>query len=47
VLPGRGVPVVDPADYRHLAGYVVHYERSSNEVERTGLVRRLAEKDLK
>lgn len=45
VLPGRGVPVVDPADYRSLAGYVVHYERSANEVERTGLVRRLTARE--
>ncbi|MFI4894356.1 MAG: phage portal protein [Phycisphaerales bacterium JB058] len=41
VAPERGIPVVDPGDYRRLAGYVIHYEREANEVERTGLVRRL------
>ena len=41
VAPERGIPVIDPGDYRRLAGYVIHYEREANEVERTGLVRRL------
>lgn len=41
VAPERGIPVIDPGDYRRLAGYVIHYERESNEVERAGLVRRL------
>jgi len=41
VAPERGIPVVDPSDYRRLTGYVIHYEREANEVERTGLVRRL------
>ncbi len=45
VTPGRGIAVSDPSDYRSLAGYVVHYEREANEVERVGLVRRLAGKD--
>ncbi len=42
VTPERGIPVLDPGDYRRVVGYVIHYEREANEVERTGLVRRLA-----
>lgn len=44
VTPCRGIAVSDPSDYRALAGYVIHYEREANEVERVGLVRRLAGK---
>jgi len=44
VTPGRGIAVSDPSDYRSLAGYVVHYERQVNEIERVGLVRKLAGK---
>lgn len=42
VTPERGIAVVDPDDYRKLAGYVIHYERESNEVDRAGMIRRLA-----
>ncbi len=39
VDPRRSVPVLDPDDYRVLEGYVIHYERESNGVERVGLRR--------
>lgn len=42
VTPERGIAVADPGDYRRLAGYVIHYERESNAVDRAGMVRRLA-----
>lgn len=42
VTPGRGIPVMDPGDYRRLMGYVIHYERESTELERAGVIRRLA-----
>ncbi|GAB5497454.1 MAG: hypothetical protein Phyf2KO_25340 [Phycisphaerales bacterium] len=44
VTPCRGIAVSDPSDYRAIAGYVIHYEREANEVERVGLVRKLAGK---
>ncbi|MEM0914779.1 MAG: hypothetical protein AAGK09_09245, partial [Planctomycetota bacterium] len=39
VDPRRSVPVLDADDYRVLDGYVIHYERESNGVERVGLRR--------
>ncbi len=33
--PTRGVPILDPSDYRRVLAYVVHFERELNEVERT------------
>ena len=39
VDPRRSVPVLDADDYRVLEGYVIHYERESNGVERVGLRR--------
>jgi len=35
VEPTRGVPVLNPNDYRRFDAYVVHFERDLNEVERT------------
>ncbi|MCW5776440.1 MAG: phage portal protein [Phycisphaeraceae bacterium] len=35
VEPTRGVPVLNPDDYRRLDAYAVHFERELNEVERT------------
>ncbi len=35
VEPTRGVPVLNPSDYRRLDAYAVHFERELNEVERT------------
>lgn len=34
VEPTRGIPILDPADYRAVLAYVVHFERELNEVER-------------
>ncbi len=34
VEPGRGIPIIDPDDYRRLDGYVIHFERMLNEVDR-------------
>ncbi len=39
VDPRRSVPVLNADDYRVLEGYVIHYERESNGVERVGLRR--------
>ncbi len=36
VEPKRGIPVLDPGDYRRLASYVIHYERTLNEVAEGG-----------
>ncbi|MHC4995015.1 MAG: hypothetical protein ACYTGQ_08185 [Planctomycetota bacterium] len=33
----RAIPVLDPSDYRRLVGYVVHYRRDLNRVERGGV----------
>jgi len=33
VEPRRGIPVLDPSDYRNLDGYVIHFERELNEVD--------------
>ncbi|MGP1273644.1 MAG: phage portal protein [Phycisphaerales bacterium] len=41
VDPRRSIPVLDADDYRRLEGYVIHYERASNGVERVGLGRRV------
>ncbi|MEO1585257.1 MAG: phage portal protein [Planctomycetota bacterium] len=41
VDPRRSVPVLDEDDYRRFAGYVIHYEREGNGVERVGLRRGL------
>lgn len=42
VEPTRGIPVLDPADYRSLAAYVVHFERDENTVEHPGWLEALA-----
>lgn len=39
----RAVPVLDPSDYRRLAGYIVHYRQLLNEVERGSLLSRLTD----
>jgi len=31
VEPRRGIPILDPTDYRRLIGYVIHFERELNE----------------
>lgn len=33
VEPRRGIPLLDPSDYRRLAAYVLHFEREGNAVE--------------
>ncbi len=38
--PTRGIPILDPADYRRVLAYVIHFERELNEVERTSLAAR-------
>jgi hypothetical protein len=34
VDPRRGIPIVDPSDYRRLLAYVVHFEREHNAAQR-------------
>jgi hypothetical protein len=34
--PTRAIPILDPADYRRLLAYIIHFERELNEVERFG-----------
>lgn len=41
VTPERGIAVVDPGDYRRLAGYIVHYTREANDVGPAGAARRM------
>ncbi|HRJ48909.1 MAG: phage portal protein [Phycisphaeraceae bacterium] len=36
VEPTRGIPVLDPADYRSLAAYVIHFEREEIAAESPG-----------
>ncbi len=40
VEPTRGIPIVNPDDYRELDAYVVHYDREINEVARVPSRRR-------
>lgn len=40
VDPARGIPILDPSDYRRVLGYVLHVERELNKVEETGSVPR-------
>lgn len=42
IEPMRGIPVLDPADYRRLAAYIIHYERQENSAERQGWLRGIA-----
>jgi hypothetical protein len=30
--PTRGIPILDPSDYRRLIGYIVHFQRETNEI---------------
>jgi hypothetical protein len=39
VEPTRGIPILDPTDYRAITAYVIHFERELNEVD-SGLTRR-------
>ena len=41
VSPTRGIPIADASDYRKISGYVIHYEREANSVERVGLRKKL------
>jgi hypothetical protein len=36
VEPTRGVPLLDPSDYRRILGYIITHERELNRVERSG-----------
>jgi hypothetical protein len=36
IEPRRGIPVLNPDDYRRLDAFVIHFERGLNEVERAG-----------
>jgi hypothetical protein len=38
IHPTRGIPILDPADYRTLHAYVVHFERAENAAARQSLV---------
>jgi hypothetical protein len=38
IEPTRGIPLLDPGDYRRLTAYVIHFERELNEIERPGLL---------
>lgn len=33
VEPRRGIPLLDPADYRRLSAYIIHFEREENAIE--------------
>ncbi|MBI1370302.1 MAG: phage portal protein [Planctomycetes bacterium] len=39
----RAIPVLDPADYRKLVGYILHYTQALNEVDHTSLLSRLVD----
>ena len=41
VSPTRGFAVADASDYRKISGYVIHYDREANSVERVGLRKKL------
>lgn len=41
IEPRRGIPMLDPADYRRLAAYIIHYEREENAVDAAGRFSRL------
>ena len=41
IEPTRGIPILDPSDYRVIRAYVIHFERAMNEAEREGPARRL------
>lgn len=41
VEPTRGIPILDPNDYRVIRAYVIHFDRADNEVEREGVAQRL------
>src|SRR5690606_29618186 len=38
IEPTRGIPLQDPADYRRLHAYIIHFERDLNEVDRPALL---------
>jgi len=42
----RAVPVLDPSDYRHLIGYVLHYTQTLNRVDRSSFLARQATVDV-
>ena len=42
----RAIPVLNPADYRRLNGYVVHYRQALNQVDDSGLLGRLRDRVL-
>jgi hypothetical protein len=42
VEPTRGIPILDPSDYRRLIAYVIHFQRELNTLETPGPVRALA-----
>lgn len=39
----RAIPVLDPSDYRQLAGYILHYTQTLNRVESTSLLANLVD----
>lgn len=41
IEPTRGIPILDPNDYREIRAYVVHFERAMNEVSQEGVSKRL------
>jgi hypothetical protein len=41
VEPTRGIPILDPNDYREIRAYVIHFERTMNEAEREGVAKRI------
>jgi hypothetical protein len=38
IEPTRGIPVLDPSDYRRLHAYIIHFDRELNAVDRAGLI---------
>ncbi len=46
IEPTRGIPVVDPTDYRRLLAYIIHMERPLNRVERESRLRRVLKGEL-
>lgn len=41
----RAIPVLDPADYRRLVGYILHYTQTLNRVDHQSLLSRLLDLD--
>ncbi len=42
VEPTRGLPLLDPADYRRIAAYIIHYDRQENAHEQQGWLRSIS-----